>query len=102
LVLSIILHLLLDALEYSDSGRVIVHPSCGFQCFLDDGNRWNKIMSESVVESTLELKDVLDALEEFEIAFGEGLEGLLAVSAVGRAKSDCGCGEGYGETCLRA
>lgn len=55
-------------------------------------------MCEAVVEPALDLEEVFCVLEELDVAFVEGLEGLLTVCAGGWAGED-GCdalGEGAG------
>lgn len=54
---------MLLTLEYSDSGREIVHSPRRAQCGRDDGGRGDQIVGKSVVQVTLQLEDVLDLLE---------------------------------------
>ena len=91
LVLLLVLDLLLDALEDTDGGRVIVDTAGGADCSLDDGGGGDEIVGKAVVEATLDLEEVLGRLEEGHVALREGLEGLLAVCAGG------GAGEGGGD-----
>jgi hypothetical protein len=68
LVLARIFDLFLDALEYPDGGGEVVYPAGGVECSLDDGDGGDEIVGKAVVEAALELEDVLDLLEELDIA----------------------------------
>lgn len=52
---------------------------------LDDGRCRDEIVREAVVKAALELEEVLDGLEEGDVALREGLERLLVVGAAHRA-----------------
>lgn len=82
LILRLVLHLLLNPLEDPDRRRVVVHPpSCAERGLADRGGR-DEIMSEAVVQTPLDLEQVLGIVEEIDIALGEGLERLLLVRGV--------------------
>ena len=85
LVLLLVLHLLLDALEDADGGSVVVHATGCTDGGLDDRGCGNKVVGEAVVETALDLEQVLGRLEEVDVALREGLERLLAVRAGGGA-----------------
>jgi hypothetical protein len=92
LVLSLVLDLLLDTLQDPDSGRVIVDLSGCPQGSLDDRGGGDEIVSETVVQASLELKDVLDVGEEGLVTLVEGFVGFGLVSVgAARVESD-GCG----------
>lgn len=75
----LVLHLLLDTLEDTDGGRVVVHAPGGADGSLNDGGCRNEIVGEAVVETTLNLEEILGRLEEVDVALREGLKGLCAV-----------------------
>ena len=50
----------------------------------------DEVVCEAVVKPTLDLEKVLCVLEELDVAFVEGLEGLLTVCAGGRTGEDGG------------
>lgn len=81
LVLLLVLNLLLDTLENSDGSRVVVDPSGGTDGSLDDRGGRDEVMSEAIVETALNLEQVLGGLEKLNVTLVEGLEGLLCVSA---------------------
>lgn len=92
LVLSLVLDLLLDTLQDPDSGRVIVDLSGRPQGSLDDRGRGDEIVSETVVQASLELKDVLDVGKEGLVTLVEGFVGFGLVG-VGTARVEPdGCG----------
>lgn len=74
LVLQLVLNLLLDTLQNPDSGRVVVDLSGCSQSGLDDFSSGHQIVRETVVESSLEFKDVFDLGEEGLVS---GVEGLV-------------------------
>ena len=53
LVLALVLDLGLDALEDSYGGGVVVDPSRGLKCGLDNGRRGDEIVGEGVVQVAL-------------------------------------------------
>jgi hypothetical protein len=80
LVLLLALHFLLDTLEDSDCGSVVVDTSGGSYGSLDNTGRGDQVMCKTVVQATLNLKKVLSVFEEVDVPFRKGLEGLLGVA----------------------
>lgn len=74
LVLQLVLNLLLDTLQDPHGGRVVVDLSRCSQGGLDDLSSGHQIVGETVVESSLEFKDVFDLGEEGLVS---GVEGLV-------------------------
>jgi hypothetical protein len=89
LVLSNILDLFLDTLQDPNSGSVIVNLSSALQSFRDDLSSWDEIVGETVVESSLEFKEVRTVLEECSVSVIECLErfGLVSMSTGTRVES---------------
>lgn len=82
LILRLVLHLLLNPLKDPHRRRVVVHPpSCAERGLADRGGR-DEIMSEAVVQTALDLEQVLGIVEEIDVALGERLERLLLVRGV--------------------
>jgi hypothetical protein len=79
-----------DALKDSDGGRVVVDTTGRTEGSLNDGGRRDQIVGEAVVQTTLDLEQVLSLLEELDITLGEGFESLLVRSGGGRASEDWG------------
>lgn len=75
----LVLNLLLDTLENADGGRVVVDTTAGTESGLDYLGRRNKVVSEAVVKTTLELEKVLDGVEETNVTGVESVKGLLLV-----------------------
>ena len=101
LVLLLVLDLLLDALEDTDGGRVVVDAAGSADGSFDDSGGGNEVVGEAVVEAALDLEEVLRGLEELHVALGEGLERLRAVAVragggAGERGGDAGRGEGGG------
>jgi len=71
LVLLIILALLPDTLINSNSSGVIVNPARSPECRLDDLGRRDEVVSEAVVQASLQLEKVLYRGEEVDVARGE-------------------------------
>ena len=84
LVLLLVLHLLLDALEDADGGSVVVHATGSTEGSLNNRGCGDKIMGEAVVETTLNLEEILGGFEEVDVSLVERLEGLLSVCTGGR------------------
>jgi len=89
LVLSLVLYLFLDALQDPDGRGIIVHLSRRLQGRLDHARRGDEIVGETVVQTSLEFKDVFDVGEKGLVALVEGFVGfgLVGVSAA-RVESD--------------
>lgn len=79
LVLGLILHLLLDALQNPDRGGVVVHAARRTERRLDDGGRGHEVVREAVVQPALDLEEVLRRLEKVHVALRERLERLLVM-----------------------
>jgi hypothetical protein len=79
LVLSLILHLFFDTLKNPDRGRIVVHPSGRTNGRLDDGGCGYEIVRKAIVQSALDLEQVLGSLEKVDVALGEGFERLLVL-----------------------
>lgn len=77
LILSLILDLLLDALKNPDRGGVVVHAARRTERRLDDGRRGHEIVRKAVIQSALDLEEVLRGLEKVDVALRERLERLL-------------------------
>ena len=90
LVLLLVLDFLTNAFENTDGGSVVIDTTSRAECSLDDGRRGDEIVGEAVVESSLDLEKVFSVLEELDVTFVEGFEGLLTVCARGWASED-GC-----------
>ena len=93
-----VLDLLLDALEDADGGGVVVDAAGRANGGLDDGGGGDEVVGETVIETTLNLKEILGGVEEVDVALRERLERLLAVCAGGGAgerRGDAG-GDGAG------
>lgn len=88
LVLQLVLHLLLDALQNPHGGRVVVDLSGCSQSSLDDLGSGDQIVRETVVESSLELEDVLDLVEKGLVSGVEGLVRFVLVIVRSGAVSD--------------
>ena len=93
----LILHLLLDTLKDTDGSRVIINASGSTQSSLDDFGSRYEVVSEAVIEATLELEEVLDGLEEGE-GISEWTMGVALSKAVDTADDD---GISDGETIAR-
>ena len=92
LVLSLVLDLFLDTLQNPHRRRVIIHLSGSLQSSLDHIGGRDQIVSETVVETSLEFKDVFDVGEEGLVSLVEGFVGFGFVS-VGSARVES---DGYG------
>ena len=90
-VLALVLDLFPDALKDADGRRVVVDPAAGPEGRLDDRGAGDEVVGEAVVEAALQLKQVLDAVKEGDVALVEGVKGLLGL--VRRVAP----GSGYGE-----
>lgn len=89
LVLSLVLHLFLDALQDPDGRGVVVHLSRRLQRALDDSRGGDEIVGETVVQPSLELEDVLDVGEEGLVPLVKGFVGFGLVSVgTARVESD--------------
>jgi hypothetical protein len=88
LVLQLVLHLLLDTFQNPHGGRVVVNLSGCSQSGLDDLGSGHQIVCETVVESSLELEDVLDLGKEGLVSGVEGLVRFVLVVVRARAVSD--------------
>ena len=101
LILLLVLHFLLDTVEDADSSRVVVHATGGADGGLYNSRCGDEIMGEAVVETTLDLEEILRSLEEVDVALRKGLEGLRGVCAgrgTGEGRGDAGrCGAGTEE-----
>lgn len=62
-VLLDVLDLVLQTLEDSDGGSVVVHSSSSLESLTDDGWGWDQVVGESVVEDTLDLEEVVSLVE---------------------------------------
>ncbi len=60
-----------------DGSRVVVHPPSSLNSSLNDSRAGDEVVGETVVETALELEEVLSILEEGHVAVRECLEGLL-------------------------
>ena len=87
LVLVFVLDLLLDALKDANGGRVVVDTTAGTERRLDHFGRRNKVVSKAVVQTALQLEQVLNRVEEADVARVEGFKRLLLV--VCGVASDC-------------
>lgn len=63
LVLRVVLNLVLQGLESSDSGGVVVDTSARLQRLLNDDGRGDQVVGEAVVQDSLHLKEVVGAFE---------------------------------------
>jgi len=90
LVLLLVLDFLPDTLEDPNGGRVVVDTASSAEGSLDDGRRRDQIVGEAVVETTLDFKQILGLLEELNVSFGEGFEGLLVGGGGGRTSKGWG------------
>jgi hypothetical protein len=79
LVKSIRASLDLQSLENTDGSGVVINASGGLEGSSNDGGRGNEIVAEGVVQSTLELEDIIDVVKELDEALSVVLEGLLTV-----------------------
>lgn len=89
LVLLGVLDLLLDTVKHPDGGSVVVHATSSPDGGLNDRGRGDEVVGETIVETTLDLEEVLGRLEEVDVALREGLKCLRAVRA-GRGASERG------------
>lgn len=69
----------LETLKDADGGRVVVDAAGGLEGSLDDGGGGDEIVTESVVQATLELEEVINVVKELNETLGEVLKGLLLV-----------------------
>jgi len=69
----------LQSLKDTDGGGVVINASGGLESSGNDRGRGDKIVTEGVVQSTLELEDVINVVKELDETLGEVLKGLLAV-----------------------
>lgn len=63
LVLRVVLNLVLQGLEGSDSGGVVIDTSARLQRLLDDNGRGDQVIGEAVVQDSLHLKEVVGTLK---------------------------------------
>lgn len=90
LILLFVLHLLPDSLENPYSGRVVVDATGSTKGSLNNRRCRDQIVRETVVQTTLYLKQILSLLEELDVALGEGFESFLVRSGGGRASKGWG------------
>jgi len=90
LILLLVLDLFPDTLKYPNGGRIVVDATGSTEGRLHDGRRRNQIVGEAVVQTALDLEQILGLLEELNVALGEGFEGLLVRSGGGRADESWG------------
>lgn len=64
LVLSLVLNLFLDSLQYPHGSSVIVDLAGGLEDRGNDVGRGDHVVGETVVETSLKLKDILDVFEK--------------------------------------
>lgn len=80
LVLLLVLDLLPNTLKYPNGGRVVVDATGSAESSLNDGRRRNQVVGEAIVQTALELEQILGLLEELDVTLGEGLKSLLVGS----------------------
>lgn len=88
LVLSLVLDLGLDTLKDADGGSVVVDLARGTEGSLNDGGGGDEVVGEAVVQSTLELEEVANLLEEGGVLGVELVVGLLP-GVRGREANGC-------------
>lgn len=76
LVLLGVLNLVLETLKDAHGRCVVVHAARSLECLLNNLRRRDKVLRKSVVKTTLELKEVLHAVKELDVAGVELLESL--------------------------
>ena len=91
LILLLVLDLLPDTLKNPNSGRVVVDATGSTKGSLNNRRGRNQIVGETVIQTTLNLEQILGLLEELDVALGEGFESFLMRSGGGRAS------EGWGD-----
>lgn len=63
LVLGLVVNLVFETLENSDGGGEVVDSSAGLQGLLDHGGCGHQIVGETVVENSLDLKQIVSLLK---------------------------------------
>lgn len=63
LVLGLVVDLVFETLENSDGGGEVVDSSAGLESLLDHGGCGDEIVSETVVQNSLDLKEIVSLLE---------------------------------------
>jgi hypothetical protein len=63
LVLGLVVNLVFKTLEHSDGGGEVVDSSAGLESLLDHGRCGDQIVGETVVENSLDLKQIVSLLE---------------------------------------
>jgi hypothetical protein len=91
LILLLVLDLLPDTLKNPNGGRVVVDATGGTKGSLNNRRRRNQIVGEAVIQTTLDLEQILGLLEELDVALGEGFESFLVRGGGG------GASEGWGD-----
>ena len=79
LILLVILHLLLDSFKDTDGSGQVIDPASCPECALDDFRCWYEIVCETIVEASLEFKEVFNSIEEADVTVSEGFEGFFFV-----------------------
>lgn len=69
----------LQALKDADGGGVVIHTSGSPKGCGNDRRRRDEIVSESIVQSTLELKDIIDIVKERDETLSEVFKAFLGV-----------------------
>lgn len=82
LVLLGVLDLVLQALKDAHGRRVVVHTTRSLERLLDNLGRWDEVLRECIVKAALELKEVLHAVKELDVARVELLESLTVARVV--------------------
>jgi len=80
LVLLLVLDLLFNSLEHSDGSRVAVDATSGLDGSGDDLGGGDEIVGEAVVETALNLEEILSSVEKLDVSLGELFKGLLGVA----------------------
>lgn len=85
LVLALVLDLGLDTFKDTDGGGIVVDATGSLESRLNHRGSRDKIVCESVVETALKFKQIVNVVKELDVAFGEGFEALVFVA--GRVES---------------